>query len=59
MFIITKLMNLYAFYINSIKNLWKTLKIKELYHFFNYLIKLDLYKYPLYYYYFEKNVILL
>jgi Transposase IS4 len=58
MFIIAKSTNSYAFRTNSAKNLWKTLEIKELYHFFGYLIKLGLYKHSLRYYCFEKNGIL-
>jgi Transposase IS4 len=58
MSIIVKSTNLYAFCTNSAKNPWKTLEIKELYHFFSYLIKLSLYKHPPRYYYWGKNGIL-
>jgi hypothetical protein len=46
MSIIVKEMNSYAFQTNSAKNPWKTLEIHELYHFFECLIKLALWKCP-------------
>jgi Transposase IS4 len=58
MSIIAKSTNSYAFRTNSAKNPWKTLEIKELYHFFGCLIKLGLYKHPPRHYCFEKNGIL-
>ena len=44
MSIIIKETNSYAFQINTAKNLWKTLEIHELYHFFECLIHLELFK---------------
>jgi Transposase IS4 len=58
MSIIVKSTNSYAFRTNSAKNPWKTLEIKELYHFFNCLIKLGLYKHPPRHYCWGKNGIL-
>jgi Transposase IS4 len=58
MSIIAKSTNSHAFRTNSAKNPWKTLEIKELYHFFGYLIKLGLYKHPPRYYSRGKNGIL-
>jgi Transposase IS4 len=46
MSLIIKKTNSYAFRTNSAKNPWKTLEIPELYHFFNYLIRLALFKHP-------------
>ena len=46
MSIIVKETNSYAFQINSAKNPWKTLEIHDLYHFFERLIHLQLFKHP-------------
>jgi Transposase IS4 len=58
MSIIAKSTNSYVFRTNSAKNPWKTLEIKELYHFFGCLIKLGLWKHPPRHYSWEKNGIL-
>jgi Transposase IS4 len=58
MSIIAKSTNSYAFHTNSAQNPWKTLEIKELYHFFGCLIKLGLWKHPPRSYYWENNGIL-
>jgi Transposase IS4 len=44
--IIVKETNSYAFRTNSAKNPWKTLEIHKLYHFFECLIRLKLFKHP-------------
>jgi Transposase IS4 len=59
MSIIVESINSYAFHTNTAKNPWKTLKIKELYHFFGCLLKLGLYKHPPRPYLWENNGILL
>jgi Transposase IS4 len=58
MSIIVNSTNSYAFRTNSAKNLWKTLTISELYHFFGCLIKLGLFKHPPRTYYWQENGIL-
>jgi Transposase IS4 len=55
MSIIAKSTNSYAFQTNSAKNLWKTLEIPELYHFFSCLFKLSLWKHPSRAYLWYKN----
>ncbi len=46
MAIIIKETNSFAFHNNSAQNPWVSLSIKELYHFFSYLLLLSLHKQP-------------
>jgi Transposase IS4 len=46
MALIIKETNSYTFRNNKVFNLWKTLSISELYHFFSFLIRFGLYKHP-------------
>ena len=43
---------------NSAQKPWKSLTISELYQFFGYLIRLELYKYPLHHYLWSSSRVL-